>query len=198
MGASVRMIRRHYQPQQRNSVVLVTITTFHARCSGAGGARDRSYERVKGGVRSEDTLAPAIAPSPAASLGDSTTAPSSTIAPAAASTPSPTPAASPASANTAPASTPRLPPPRRSSRQRRQSPTRNPWTISSRSSGSTGPRLHVAKLLPGQSDLKARLQPQGSSYVHSPKCNFSTPTPPPPHLRDAKLLPGQSDRSINY
>jgi hypothetical protein len=41
MGAIGRKIGRHYQPQQRNFVVLVTITTFHARCSGAGG-RPRS------------------------------------------------------------------------------------------------------------------------------------------------------------
>jgi hypothetical protein len=60
MGASVRMIRRHYQPQQRNFVVLVTITTFHACCSGAGGARDRSYERVKGGVRREGTMGASV------------------------------------------------------------------------------------------------------------------------------------------
>ena len=41
MGANGRKIGLHYQPQQRNFVVLVTITTFHARCSGAGG-RPRS------------------------------------------------------------------------------------------------------------------------------------------------------------
>jgi hypothetical protein len=41
VGASGRKIGRHYQPQQRNFVFLVTITTFHARCSGAGG-RPRS------------------------------------------------------------------------------------------------------------------------------------------------------------
>jgi hypothetical protein len=37
MGASGRKIGGHQQPQQRNFVVLVTLTTFHARCSGAGG-----------------------------------------------------------------------------------------------------------------------------------------------------------------
>jgi hypothetical protein len=45
MGASGKKIGRHYQPQQRNFVLLVTITTFHARCSGAGGLR-RSQLRV--------------------------------------------------------------------------------------------------------------------------------------------------------
>ena len=40
-------IGRHYQPQQRNFVVLVTFTTFHARWlgpPGAGGASE--IERV--------------------------------------------------------------------------------------------------------------------------------------------------------
>jgi hypothetical protein len=32
-------IGSHYQPEQRNFVVLVTITTFDIRCSGAGGRR---------------------------------------------------------------------------------------------------------------------------------------------------------------
>jgi hypothetical protein len=43
-----RKIGRHYQPKQRNFVVLVTFTTFHARCSGAGG-RPRSQLRVDQG-----------------------------------------------------------------------------------------------------------------------------------------------------
>jgi hypothetical protein len=43
-----RKIGRHYQPKQRNFVVLVTITTFHARCSGAGG-RPGSQLRVDQG-----------------------------------------------------------------------------------------------------------------------------------------------------
>jgi hypothetical protein len=41
LRASGRKIGRHYQPQQRNFVVLVTITTFYARCSRARG-RPRS------------------------------------------------------------------------------------------------------------------------------------------------------------
>jgi hypothetical protein len=48
MGASGRKIGRHCQPQQRNFVVLVTITTFHARCSFAG-RRTRSQLRVDQG-----------------------------------------------------------------------------------------------------------------------------------------------------
>jgi hypothetical protein len=41
MEASGRKIGRHYQPQQRKSVVLATIAIFHTRCSGARG-RPRS------------------------------------------------------------------------------------------------------------------------------------------------------------
>jgi hypothetical protein len=39
VGASGQKIGRHYQPEQRNFVVLVTITTFGIRCSAAGGRR---------------------------------------------------------------------------------------------------------------------------------------------------------------
>jgi hypothetical protein len=44
-----RKIGRHYQPKQkRDFVVLITIMTFHARCSGAGG-RPGSQLRVDQG-----------------------------------------------------------------------------------------------------------------------------------------------------
>jgi hypothetical protein len=39
MEASRPKKGRRYQPQQKNFVVLVTITTFDTRCSGAGGHR---------------------------------------------------------------------------------------------------------------------------------------------------------------
>jgi hypothetical protein len=48
LGASGSKIGRHHQPHQRNFVLLVTITTFHARCSGAGG-HARSQLRVDQG-----------------------------------------------------------------------------------------------------------------------------------------------------
>ena len=48
MEASGPKIGRHYQPQKGNLVVLVTFTTFHARCSG-GGRRPRSQLRVDQG-----------------------------------------------------------------------------------------------------------------------------------------------------
>jgi hypothetical protein len=48
MGAIGRKIGRQYTPQQRNFVCLITITTLHARCSGAGG-RPTSQLRVDQG-----------------------------------------------------------------------------------------------------------------------------------------------------
>ena len=56
MEASKPKKGRHYQPQQRNFVGLVTITTFHALCLGAGGSRDPSYELIKGEILSPDTM----------------------------------------------------------------------------------------------------------------------------------------------
>jgi hypothetical protein len=52
MGASGRKIGRHYQPRQRHFVVLVTFTTFHARCSDAGG-RPRLKITATSGYRVE-------------------------------------------------------------------------------------------------------------------------------------------------